>query len=226
MANLENIHNYVDNTIQKYIFLISKKYSINYDELYQEWVNPTENKKINKSFQSDFSIELLKEHYFNEKRYVQEKISISKKYNNRTIRNSGIPEYISENIIKFAIQKQGDNSVYWNCEKGDLVSDVSGKLECKCFTSNGPISFSPSSGWDKIYFLDARQWLKDKYTIYEVELKYSSNEWGEIMLNKTETFRDQCKQKRRPRIQWDKLYPQISSYCKVIFDDTFYNLII
>jgi len=141
------------------------------------------------------------------------------------IRFSGIPEYITENIIKFAIHNDGDKSVYWNCKNGDLHSKIRGKLECKSFTSDGPISFTPSSGWDEIYFLDARDWLNDKYILYRVELKYISDEWKNIKVNKTQTFDDQCKQGRRPRINWFSLYPQICSYCKIIFNGSFYDLI-
>lgn len=88
------------------------------------------------------------------------------------IRFFGIPEYITENIIKFA-----------------------------------------------------RDWLNDKYILYRVELKYISDEWKNIKVNKTQTFDDQCKQGRRPRINWFSLYPQICSYCKIIFNGSFYDLI-
>jgi hypothetical protein len=41
-----------------------------------------------------------------------------------------------------------------------------GFQECKCFTSDGPLSFTPSSNWDVIYFLDARDWLNDNFILY------------------------------------------------------------
>lgn len=181
--------------------------------------------KTNKSYQSDFTADSIKQFYAIHKRYVQDIISLTKETNMK-IRLPCIPEYISENIIKFAIQNQGDETVYWNCKSGDLCSTLRGKLECKCFSSNGPISFTPCSEWDEIYFLDARQWLNDRYIVYRVILKYSSEEWKTIKVNKTQTFNDQCKQGRRPRLNWELLYPQISAHCTIIFDNTFSELII
>lgn len=179
---------------------------------------------INKNHQSDFSPESLIKFYDIHKRYVQSIVSLSKETNMK-IRLPCIPEYITENIIKFAIQKEGDETVHWNCKAGDLRSTVRGKIECKSFTSNGPISFTPCSEWDEIYFLDARKWMEDKYIVYKVNLKYVSDQWKNIRVNKTQCFNDQCKQGRRPRINWNLLYPQISTYCTIIFDGTFYDLI-
>lgn len=177
-------------------------------------------KQKNKKNQVDFTTETLKQFYIIHKKYVQDIISLSI-LSNMNIRYPAIPEYISENIIKFAIQLEGDKTVHWNCKNGDLLSKVRGKLECKCFTSDGPISFTPSSEWDEIYFLDARNWLNDRYIVYRVELKYVSDEWKNIKVNKTQTFDDQRKQGRRPRINWNSLYLQISPYCKKIFEDAF-----
>lgn len=179
--------------------------------------------KVNRKI-LDFTKENLSEFYSVHKQYVQSLKSLEKKTRLK-IRHPNFPEHLSENIIKYAIQKEGDDTVIWNCKSGDLLSALRGKLECKCFTSNGPISFTPSSDWDEIYFLDARKWLEDKFIIYRVILKYSSDEWKSIKVSKSETFRDQCKQGRRPRITWDSLYPQISMHVQPIFEGTFNELI-
>jgi hypothetical protein len=55
--------------------------------------------------------------------------------------------------------------------------------------------------------------------LYEVNLKSTSEIWNTIKINKNETYLQQCKQKRRPRICWTKLYPQIINNCKIIFND-------
>jgi hypothetical protein len=138
------------------------------------------------------------------------------------VRFPSIPEDISENIIKFIIHsKLNDKTSNWSCKRGDLVSEKEGKQECKCFTSDGPPSFTPTSQWDVIYFLDARNWLHNKFILYRIPLKRTSDEWKNIKVNKKETFNDQCKQGRRPRITWESLHPQVSKYCTEVFNGTF-----
>ena len=142
------------------------------------------------------------------------------------IRKPNFPEHISENIIKFTIHnKLGDKTSTWNC-KGDLLSKIEGKQECKAFTSKGPISFTPSSKWDCIYFLDACDWLNDQYVLYRVPLTIDSEEWKGIKVNNLKTFEDHSKQGRRPRIGWVSLYPQILKHCEKIYEGTFENIFI
>ena len=118
----------------------------------------------------------------------------------------------------------GDKTSTWNCANGDLSSKSEGKQECKCFISDGPPSFTPSSNWDVIYFLDARKWVNDQFVLYRVNLKQNSPEWRSVKMNKKETFGDHADAKRRPRITWDALYPQISSHCTVVFDGKFEDI--
>jgi len=168
-----------------------------------------------------YTKDLLKEQYALHKAYVNGRISTTKKIGVR-VRLPCIPEDISENIVKFILHnKVKDTTSRWDCKKGDLQSEKEGKQECKCFTSDGPPSFTPSSDWDVIYFLDARNWLNDKFILYRVLLKRTSSEWKNIKVNKTQTFEDQTKQGRRPRIIWESLQPQISSYCNKVYDGTF-----
>ena len=141
-----------------------------------------------------------------------------------TFRFPCIPEDISENIVKFIIHKNGDKTSSWNCG-GDLLSKIEGKQECKCFTSDGPPSFTPSSEWDIIYFLDARKWLDDVFTLYRVNLRRTSEEWKKIKVSKTQTFDDQCQQGRRPRITWESLYPQITEYTTKIYEGKFEDIL-
>ena len=111
-----------------------------------------------------------------------------------------------------------DRTSTWNCEKGDLYSLKEGIQECKCFTSKAPISFSPTPKWNVIYFLDARQWLEDKFILYRCKLESTSLEWQHIKVNQKETFQDQSNQKRRPRVNWEMLFPQIHSFYTKIFE--------
>ena len=148
---------------------------------------------------------LLKEQYILHKTYVNERINTTKKIGVK-VRLPCIPEDISENIVKQIIRnKLNDETSSWDCKKGDLYSQKEGKQECKCFTSDGPLSFTPSSEWDIIYFLDARLWLNNKFILYRIPLKRTSIEWKNIKVNKTQTFEDQTKQGRRPCITWVSL---------------------
>jgi len=170
-----------------------------------------------------YTKEVLNEQYKLHYNYVKSRKDSSKKLNVK-FRFPSIPEDISENIIKFIIHKLGDTTSSWNC-KGDLLSEKEGVQECKCFTSTGPLSFTPSSKWDVIYFLDATNWLDNKFILYKTSVKRTSDEWKNIKINKTQTFEDQCVQKRRPRITWHALYPQITAFCEKIYESTFDDIL-
>ena len=179
-----------------------------------------------KMTEDTYTKDLLKEQYVLHKAYVNGRINTTKKIGVK-VRLPYIPEDISENIVKFILHnKVNDTTSRWDCKKGDLQSEKEGKQECKCFTSDGPSSFTPSSDWDVIYFLDARNWLNDKFILYQVLLKRTSTEWKNIKISATQTFEDQTKQGRRPRINWKSLQPQISSYCNKIYDGTFDDIFI
>jgi len=74
------------------------------------------------------------------------------------------------------------------------------RIEIKNF-SNGPISFGPTEPWDTLLILDGstrNTWFK----LYEIPHSNDSDVWSNIKVNKTQTFRDQCKQQRRPRMKF------------------------
>jgi hypothetical protein len=138
-------------------------------------------------------------------------------------------EDISENIIKFIIQYMlGDKTCAWTKSiakenskiAGDLTSATSGAIECKCFTSDGPISFGPTEKWNEIYFLDARSVLDGRIVVWRVPLANTAPEWRAIKINKAQTFADQCEQARRPRIVWESLFPQIEGTAVKVFEGT------
>lgn len=184
--------------------------------------------KVKDIIKDTYSDELLKEQFELHKSYVNGRINTTIQIGVK-IRLPSIPEDISENIIKNIIRnKLNDKTSRWDCKQGDLESKKEGKQECKCFTSNGPLSFTPSSDWDVIYFLDARNWLKKDslFVLYRIPLKRTSTEWKNINTSKTQTFEDQTKQGRRPRINWKSLHPQIESYCSKVFEGTFNDIFI
>lgn len=137
---------------------------------------------------------------------------------------AGMPEHISENMIKFILQNKCDDaSCTWRCA-GDLISKKEGKQECKCFISDGPLSFGPTCKWNYIYFLDARQYLANKFTLYKIKLKNTSNDWKSIKVKKSQSYEDQCKQGRRPRIGWKSLYQQIKDFTEIVFEGSFEDI--
>jgi hypothetical protein len=176
--------------------------------------------------EDNYTQELLTQQYSLHKLYVEGRIDTTKKIGVK-VRLPSIPEDISENIVKNIIHnKLVDKSSRWDCKNGDLQSEKEGKQECKCFTSDGPLSFTPSSEWDVLYFLDGRNWLNDTFILYRIPLKRTSVEWKNIKVNKTQTFEDQTKQGRRPRISWDSLKCQIESHCTKVYEGTFKDIFI
>ena len=146
----------------------------------------------------------------------------------------GIQEIISENAIKFFIKNHLKKECH-NALIGDLVvkeNNNYSKIECKCFTSNGPISFGPTEKWDKLIFLDSRKWLDNQFIIIEVNLSNTDKNWKEIIFNKNEneTYESKCKKGVRPRMNWYALekildQPNLKENKKILYSGTFENMI-
>ncbi len=148
-----------------------------------------------------------------------------KDHPNIKFRMPNMPEDISENIIKFIIKnKLRDSTTHWNTNSGDLYSNVEGKQECKCFRSDGPISFGPTESWDVLYFLDARN--TRNLALWRVNLTNTSRDWLDINLTKTtkNTYEKYCGQGKRPRITWKELYPQISEHATLVYEGPFHGI--
>lgn len=173
-----------------------------------------------------YTKDLLIEQYNLHKSYIISRINTTIKTGVK-VRMSAIPEDISENIIKNIIHnKLNDKTSKWDCKSGDLFSNIDGIQECKCFTSDEPLSFTPTSEWDVLFFLDARKWLNNNFILYKVALKRTSTQWKNIKVNKTQTFEDQIKQKRRPRINWENLKKQLDNNYTKIYEGSFEDIFI
>lgn len=170
--------------------------------------------------------DLLNE-YDSYRNFCKNRLKSKKRFKNENVRLPSMPEDISENIIKIAIQKNDKTTTRDRKIKksGDLFSQVEGKQECKCFTSDGPISFSPSPSWNVIYFLDLRNSINDEFVLFRTNLSSSSEQWKNLKLNKKQNFSDQSSESRRPRICWDSLYPQIKEYTEIISSGSITKLI-
>ena len=197
---------------------------------------PIETKVTTDVEEDTYSEDILKARFTQHKTYVEETIKIRDSIG-LSIRLPVIPEDITENMVKHILHNlsgefQDKTSMWTKSFKskqkitGDLISKKENIQECKCFSSDGPISFGPTEKWDVIYFLDAREWLNDNFVLWRVPLSNSAPEWKSTILNKSknESFETQSAQGRRPRINWDGLYPQISKHTTKIFDGSFSDI--
>jgi hypothetical protein len=133
--------------------------------------------------------------YINQKSFIEE----NNKKNCKRISMPPFPSFISENLTRLAYQKKYDISPNWNTNPGDL--SLNGlKFEVKGFSSDGPCSFGPDEHWDKLFLVDCRSYQEKMFTVHQIDLSDSSDTWQSIKISKSQTFRDQCKQGRRPRI--------------------------
>jgi len=189
----------------------------------------------NEQYDDNYPIELLIRRYttyreqYIELKFINERYGIS-------IRQQNPPEDITENIVKYIIRKyENDNTCIW-CKgvnkkyklKGDLYSnnyDKNYPIEVKSFTSDGPSQFGPNKKFGKLYFLDLRNWLNNIIILWKVNLSNESETFKNIKMNKNQTHKEQCDEKRRPHISWDKLYPQIHEYCEKIYEGSFDEII-
>jgi hypothetical protein len=149
------------------------------------------------------------------------------------IRHQNPPEDITENIAKEIIKNyDNDPSCKWAKSigvPGDLYSDkysIDMPIEIKALTSDGPSSFGPNKKFGVIYFLDMREWKNDKFILWRVNVTHESTEWKQIKMNKTQTNGEQCDEKRRPHISWDKIHEQIPEKCEKVYEGTFDNIFI
>jgi len=173
-----------------------------------------------------YTKEVLIKQFNLHKLYVKERIQ--QRTEDLQIRMPSIPEDISENIIKFIIiNKLNDITSRWNCKIGDLFSNKEGIQECKCFTSNAPLSFSPSSKWNVIYFLDARQWITNNYfKLYKLNLSNKNKLWLNMKVNKKQTIEQQCKQGRRPRLCWNQIQKCLARQLLLVYEGNFEDIFI
>lgn len=151
---------------------------------------------------------------------------------NLPIRGQNPPEDITENIVKFILRKNGDNTCVWaKCvgRPGDLFSEKEGVQEVKAFTSDGPCSFGPDKEFKVIYFLDMRNYLSDKFVLWRFAVTNESPEWKGLRVSVAETFNDQATQGRRPHIGFVKIYEQLKDVrtssgvplCTKVYDGPF-----
>lgn len=98
--------------------------------------------------------------------------------------------------------------------------------EIKFFSSSGPCSFGPTEKWDTIYFLDGLDYRHLNFKLYKFRLANVSEEWKNLKVNRTETFREQASVGRRPRMSFDKINDQLREHCELIWEGNIKDLLI
>lgn len=142
----------------------------------------------------------------------------------KKIRKPNFPSEISENIVKFVYNKNNKNLAKWDVKGGDLITLDGLKIEVKAYSSNGPTSFGPTEKWDILYIVDAKRYLDKRFKVYEINLKSSNIIIQNLKVSKLETYEQQCKSGRRPRINPINLIEQLGNNCNLIFNDTIHSL--
>lgn len=144
---------------------------------------------------------------------------------NKKCRRINFPSEISENIVKFILLNIYNKKCTWDTKCGDLLFDNKYKIEVKSFTSDGPISFGPEENWDIIYFLDSRQYYDDIYILYELKLKNTDDDWKNLKVSNVQSFYQQCVEKRRPRICFDKIFNNFQNKINIVFNGSIKSLL-
>jgi hypothetical protein len=147
--------------------------------------------------------------------YTNITIETNKKLKLKKIRKANFPCEISENIARVAIKKHFQQDCIWNIKSGDL--QMSGKkVEVKSFSSKGPTSFGPSEKWDFLCFVDSTEHKKLIFKVYFSKISNKSDIWQNIKVNKVQTYKNQCLQRRRPRLNFQSIMNQLKNSKKCL----------
>lgn len=176
-------------------------------------------RKKNKDLKDGMTLDLLKECICSYVNIITFENEMNAKLKKKKIRKSNFPSHISENIAKFAFCRRYGFMPNWDTDTGDLEL-LGKKLEVKGSIDlyKGPPTFGPTERWHRIYFVDAKEINLNKVKVYEIKLSNSSKEWQNLKVNKKQTFGDQCKEKRRPRLPFKDIYRQLESNINIIYD--------
>ena len=152
---------------------------------------------------------------------------MNKELTGKKIRRTNFPSHISENIAKFAYKHKYGDLPNWDIPKGDLelngqALEVKGSIN---LLADGPPTFGPKEGWNRIYFVDGERTFEEVYTVYEIRLSNTDDDWKNILVNKTTTYQERCDEGKRPRINFTKLLAQLDdSHYEIIFSGSIEDL--
>ena len=171
-----------------------------------------ENLKLKDLMSIDYVIKYIKGYNL----LLEVSADLNNKLKYKKVRKNNYPSEITENITKFAIARKYNIMGNWDIKPGDLKI-LTKQIEVKGgFIENGPPSFGPDEKWDWIYFVDCDKTFDMIFKVYEI--KKSNYDFHSLRVNKSETFGDQCIQKRRPRIVFSYIKEHFKNDCNLIFE--------
>lgn len=127
---------------------------------------------------------------------------------------SSLMDVVSENLIKYALIEKCSLNCMNSVIGGDLLikkNDKWAKVECKCFTSAGPMSFGPTENWEILIILDALLYKENKFTIYKINLSNMDEAWQNLKITQKKTFKEAIINKKRPHFGFDILKKELDS---------------
>jgi hypothetical protein len=146
------------------------------------------------------------------------KTKLQKCKSKKNVRRPNFPSEISENLVKYILAQTHKITGRWCIDQGDLKI-LTKKVEVKAFSGNCQLlSFGPSESWHILCILDCTDYINDVYKCYIINEPNDSTTFGSIQVNKSQTFENQCYQKRRPRITFKQLKDQLGTKCRLIFN--------
>ena len=122
-----------------------------------------------------------------------------KEYSNETARKINLPEFISEGcwcILTGSVRVLKPSSADTYNLKTQRAEQIKASV-----IENDLTSFGPKSKWDDLYFLDF-SYLDGTFDVYQIPTDLLKREI--VNKKKGETFEDQQKQGRRPRLSLKK----------------------
>lgn len=124
---------------------------------------------------------------------------------------------ISENICRYALMKYYNKGCQ-QCKTGDFQMEDGKRIEVKCFSSDGPITFGPTETWDQLGLVDATRFEEGHFKVYLCPWSHDSPQFSNFKVSKKETMEIQRKAKRRPRISPKELFTQLGSEMILIYE--------
>ena len=144
-------------------------------------------------------------------------------------RHTNLSETFTENLVKWHMRKEDPSVVCCRQTKspgGDLRSSIRGRIECKSFTSEGPMSFGPKESFDFLVFLDLIDlFLCNRVRIWYLPLSNTSERWRSICMSSKnsdtpKTFGELATNGLRPHIRFNQLKPQVEDIIEKVFEGT------
>lgn len=128
-------------------------------------------------------------------------------YSFKNIRRPVFPECISEHL-GYTVLKRLNNYIILDVKSGDMLLDGK-RVEIKCSSSSGPLSFGPTQDWSRLYCIDASKFMTNA----------SKTDFNTTI----ETYETLCKDGRRPRMSLQYILQKFSY--AVLYNGSIINLL-